>query len=61
MEGTLKGSASGSGGAIEGVSLNIGNGAFTVDVNGNVVIQKGSISWGAVTGTEEIENRIDEA
>lgn len=61
LEGTLKGSASGSGGAIEGVSLNIGNGAFTVDVNGNVVIQKGSISWGAVTGTEEIENRIDEA
>ena len=61
LEGTLKGSTSGSGGAIEGVSLNIGNGAFTVDVNGNVVIQKGSISWGAVTGTEKIENRIDEA
>lgn len=61
LEGTLKGSASGSGGAIKGVSLNIGNGAFTVDVNGNVVIQKGSISWDAVTGTEEIENRIDEA
>lgn len=50
IAGKLTGNAS-TGGAIEGVSLNIGNGAFTVDYNGNVVIQKGSISWGAVTGT----------
>ena len=61
LEGTLKGNASGSGGAIEGVSLNIGNGAFTVDINGNVVIKNGSISWGAVTGTEEIDDRITNA
>lgn len=61
LEGTLKGSASGSGGAIEGVSLNIGNGAFTVDINGNVVIKNGSISWGAVTGTDEIDDRITNA
>lgn len=60
LEGTLTGSQSG-GGAIEGVSLNIGNGAFTVDTQGNVVIQKGSISWGAVTGTDDIDNRIDAA
>lgn len=59
---TLSGKITGTtGGAIEGVSLNIGNGAFTVDRNGNVKIQKGSISWGAVTGTDEIDNRIDAA
>ena len=61
LEGTLKGNASGSGGAIEGVSLNIGNGAFTVDINGNVVIKNGSISWDAVTGTDEIDDRITDA
>lgn len=63
LNGKITGSTeSGSyGGVIEGVSLNIGNGAFTVDVNGNVVIKKGSISWGAVTGTDEIDNRIDAA
>ena len=59
---TLSGKITGSsGGAIEGVSLNIGNGAFTVDRSGNVVIKSGSISWGAVTGTDEIDNRIDAA
>ena len=60
LSGKITGDSS-TGGAIEGVSLNIGNGAFTVDTDGNVVIQNGSISWGAVTGTDEIEDRIDNA
>lgn len=61
LEGTLTASNTGTGGAIEGVSLNIGNGAFKVDKNGNVTIRSGSISWGAVTGTDEIDDRIDAA
>lgn len=61
LQGTLTGSTSGTGGVITGVSLNIGNGAFTVDRNGNVVIKNGSISWGAVTGTDEIDDRITAA
>jgi hypothetical protein len=47
--------------ALVGGSLNIGNGAFVVDENGNVTIQSGSISWGAVTGTDEIDAAIDSA
>lgn len=34
---------------------------FKVDGNGNVTITNGSISWGAVTGTDEIDNRITAA
>ena len=34
------------------------NWKFKVDSNGNVYIKGGSISWGAVTGTTEIDNRI---
>ena len=59
LDGTLVGSPTG--GAIEGVSLNIGSGAFTVDKAGNVHIEKGTISWGAVTGTDEIDSRISAA
>lgn len=59
LDGTLVGGANG--GAIEGVSLNIGGGAFTVSQEGNVHIEKGSISWGAVTGTGEIDQRIQNA
>lgn len=60
LSGTITGDTE-TGGAITGVSLDIGNGAFTVDTAGNVVIKNGSISWGAVTGTDEIDNRIDAA
>lgn len=59
LDGTIKGGASG--GAIKGVSLDIGDGAFTVSQQGDVHIEKGSISWGAVTGTDEIDNRISAA
>ena len=44
-----------------GGSLNIGNGAFVVDSNGNVTIKRGSISWGAVTGTDSIDAAIADA
>lgn len=37
------------------------NPKFHVDSQGNVTINKGSISWGAVTGTDEIDQRIDNA
>lgn len=40
--------------------LNVNN-RFIVDSNGNVTIRGGSISWGAVTGTDEIDNRINNA
>ena len=40
--------------------LNVNN-KFIVDQNGNVTITGGSISWGAVTGTTEIDNRITAA
>lgn len=40
--------------------LNVNN-RFIIDSNGNVTIRGGSISWEAVTGTEEIEDRIDDA
>lgn len=40
--------------------LNVNNN-FIVDSNGNVTIRNGSISWGAVTGTGEIDNRISNA
>jgi len=44
-----------------GGSLNIGNGAFVVDGNGNVTIKSGSISWDAVTGTEAVDDAIANA
>lgn len=44
-----------------GGSLNIGNGAFVVDENGNVTIQSGSISWGTIDGADEIYNSIEDA
>lgn len=59
LDGTLTGGQNG--GAITGVSLDIGNGAFKVDSNGNVTIKNGNISWGAVTGTDEIDNKIQNA
>lgn len=40
--------------------LNVNN-RFIVDSNGNVTIKGGSISWSAVTGTSEIDNRISTA
>lgn len=40
--------------------LNVNN-RFIVDSSGNVTIRGGSISWGAVTGTDEIDNRINQA
>lgn len=40
--------------------LNVNNN-FIVDENGNVTINGGSISWSAVTGTDEIDQRIEEA
>ena len=40
--------------------LNVNN-RFIVDSNGNVTITNGSISWSAVTGTGEIDNRITTA
>jgi len=60
LEGTLTGSPTG-GGAIKGVSLDIGDGAFVVNQNGDVHIERGTISWGAVTGTDEIDDRISSA
>lgn len=40
--------------------LNI-NDNFIVDDSGNVTINGGSISWSAVTGTDEIDKRIEDA
>lgn len=40
--------------------LNVNN-RFKVDQNGNVTITGGSISWNAVTGTGEIDRRIEDA
>lgn len=40
--------------------LNVNN-KFIVDSDGNVTINGGSISWGAVTGTDEIDKRISNA
>ena len=60
ISGTIK-SDEKTGGALEGVSLNIGNGNFTVDSAGNVTIKSGNISWGAVTGTDAIDQKIDNA
>jgi len=40
--------------------LNVNN-RFKVDQNGNVTITGGSISWSAVTGTDEIDRRIENA
>lgn len=60
ISGTIK-SDEKTGGALEGVSLNIGNGAFQVDSSGNVTIKSGNISWGAVTGTDEIDQKIENA
>ena len=60
ISGTIK-SDEKAGGALEGVSLNIGNGAFQVDSSGNVTIKSGNISWGAVTGTDEIDQKIENA
>lgn len=40
--------------------LNVNN-RFIVDSNGNVTITNGSISWSAVTGTSEIDQRIQNA
>ena len=40
--------------------LNVNN-RFIVDSNGNVTIRGGSISWSAVTGTDEIDARITKA
>jgi hypothetical protein len=40
--------------------LNV-NDNFIVDENGNVTITNGSISWSAVAGTTEIDNRISTA
>lgn len=59
LDGTLKGGQDG--GAITGVSLDIGNGAFQVDSSGNVTIKSGKISWGAVTGTDAIDQKIENA
>lgn len=39
--------------------LNI-NDNFIVDENGNVTINGGSISWGAVSGTEALDQRLDD-
>ena len=47
--------------ALVGGSLNIGNGAFVVDSKGNVTIKNGNISWGAVTGTDAIDEAISDA
>ena len=60
ISGTIK-SDEKTGGALEGVSLNIGNGNFTVDSAGNVTIKSGNISWGAVTGTDAIDQKIENA
>ena len=60
ISGTIKSDENNSG-CLEGVSLNIGNGNFTVDSAGNVTIKSGNISWGAVTGTDEIDQKIDNA
>lgn len=59
LDGTLKGGQDG--GTITGVSLDIGNGAFKVDSSGNVTIKSGKISWGAVTGTDAIDQKIENA
>lgn len=59
LDGTLKGGQDG--GTITGVSLDIGNGAFQVDSSGNVIIKSGKISWGAVTGTDAIDQKIENA
>lgn len=59
LDGTLKGGQDG--GTITGVSLDIGNGAFQVDSSGNVTIKSGKISWGAVTGTDAIDQKIENA
>lgn len=40
--------------------LNVNN-RFMVDSQGNVTIKGGSISWNVVTGTDEIDNRINQA
>lgn len=42
------------------LGLNV-NDNFIIDSNGNVTIRNGSISWNAVTGTSEIDNRIQTA
>lgn len=60
ISGTIKSDENNSG-CLEGVSLNIGNGNFTVDSAGNVTIKSGNISWGAVTGTDAIDQKIDNA
>lgn len=59
LDGTLKGGQDS--GTITGVSLDIGNGAFQVDSSGNVIIKSGKISWGAVTGTDAIDQKIENA
>lgn len=41
-------------------TLNV-NDKFIVNENGNVIIKEGSISWSAVTGTGEIDQRIEDA
>ena len=46
---------------LKGVGLDINNGMFKVDSQGNVTIKSGNISWGAVTGTDEIDQRINNA
>lgn len=38
-----------------------GNTMMTIDGTKGITINKGSISWGAVTGTDEIDNRIQNA
>lgn len=61
LEGTLLGA---NGGEIKGVSLGIGGDNydnFMVDSDGNVTIKSGSISWSAVTGTEEVDQKIQNA
>lgn len=59
ISGTIK-SDEKTGGALEGVSLNV-NDKFIVDSSGNVTIKEGSISWGAVTGTDAIDQKIANA
>lgn len=69
INGTL---TAGTNGWVVGCGLAIGNvtynssgipssANFYVNSNGNVVIKSGSISWGAVTGTDAIEQEISDA
>lgn len=61
---TVTGLMNASGATLVGPEIYVPNKAnwkFKVDSSGNVYIKDGSISWGAVTGTSEIDNRIASA